>query len=39
MSHGLFDLIKNIVLVVFGYQFNANNKSTSNKEEINEKEK
>ena len=23
MSNGLFDLIKNIVLVVFGYQFNA----------------
>ena len=28
MSNGLFDLIKNIVLVVFGYQFNAkDNKS------------
>ena len=24
-SNGLFDLIKNIVLVVFGYQFNAKN--------------
>jgi hypothetical protein len=26
MSDGLFELIKNIVLIIFGYQFNANNK-------------
>ena len=26
MSHSLFELIKNIVLVVFGYQFNDNTK-------------
>ena len=30
MRKGLFELIKNIVLVVFGYQFNANNKSNNN---------
>lgn len=26
MSNGLFELVKNIVLVIFGYQFNAGNK-------------
>jgi len=26
MSNGLFELVKNIVLVIFGYQFNANKK-------------
>lgn len=26
MSQGLFELIKNIVLVIFGYQFNASTK-------------
>ncbi len=26
MSNGLFELVKNIVLVIFGYQFNANSK-------------
>jgi len=30
MSNGLFELVKNIVLVIFGYQFNA---STKEKEE------
>lgn len=30
MRKGLFELIKNIVLVVFGYQFNANNKTDNN---------
>jgi hypothetical protein len=25
MSNGLFELVKNIVLVIFGYQFNAGN--------------
>jgi len=39
MSNSLFDLIKNIVLVVFGYQFNANNKDVSNSGEVNEKKK
>ena len=39
MSNGLFDLIKNIVLVVFGYQFNANNKNVYNSGEVNEKKK
>ena len=27
MSNGLFELVKNIVLVIFGYQFNSNNKN------------
>ena len=26
MSNGLFELVKNIVLVIFGYQFNASSK-------------
>ena len=26
MSNGLFELVKNIVLVIFGYQFNASTK-------------
>jgi len=26
MRNGLFELIKNVVLIVFGYQFNAKNK-------------
>lgn len=26
MSEGLFELVKNIVLIIFGYQFNAHNK-------------
>ena len=26
MRNSLFELIKNVVLIVFGYQFNANNK-------------
>ena len=30
MRNGLIELIKNIVLVVFGYQFNANNKNNNN---------
>jgi uncharacterized protein YacL len=29
MSNGLFELVKNIVLIIFGYQFNASNKSNS----------
>ena len=29
MSNGLFELVKNIVLVIFGYQFNANSKKES----------
>jgi hypothetical protein len=37
MRHDLFDLIKNIVLVVFGYQF-ASNQSNS-KDEIDEDKK
>ena len=32
MRHDLFDLIKNIVLVVFGYQFASN--QTNNKDDI-----
>jgi hypothetical protein len=32
MSNGLFELVKNIVLVIFGYQFNAG-ESKRNKEE------
>ena len=32
MSDSLFELVKNIVLVVFGYQFNAKNKSDDTKE-------
>jgi hypothetical protein len=31
MSNGLFELIKNIVLVIFGYQFNANNSKPEDK--------
>ena len=27
MSNGLFELIKNIVLVIFGYQFSSNSKT------------
>jgi hypothetical protein len=30
MRESLFELIKNIVLIVFGYQFNANNKNNNN---------
>jgi len=30
MSNGLFELVKNIVLVIFGYQFNANSKEEKN---------
>jgi hypothetical protein len=30
MSNGLFELVKNIVLVIFGYQFNAGNKENKN---------
>jgi hypothetical protein len=30
MSNGLFELVKNIVLVIFGYQFNANSKDENN---------
>ena len=29
MSNGLFELVKNIVLVIFGYQFSANSKKES----------
>jgi uncharacterized protein YacL len=36
MSDELFNLIKNIVLIIFGYQFNRT-KPTENKNEINEK--
>jgi len=32
MSNSLFELVKNIVLVVFGYQFNAKNKNDDTKE-------
>ena len=32
MSDSLFELVKNIVLVVFGYQFNAKNKNDDTKE-------
>jgi hypothetical protein len=32
MRHDLFDLIKNIVLVVFGYQFASN--QSNNQDEI-----
>jgi len=32
MSNGLFELVKNIVLVIFGYQFNAGNKNENNNE-------
>jgi hypothetical protein len=32
MSNGLFELVKNIVLVIFGYQFNASTKEKENKE-------
>jgi uncharacterized protein YacL len=30
MSNGLFELVKNIVLVIFGYQFNASKKEEAN---------
>lgn len=30
MSNGLFELVKNIVLVIFGYQFNAGSKQENN---------
>lgn len=33
MSNGLFELVKNIVLVIFGYQFNAGNNKENKKEE------
>ena len=47
MSNGLFELIKNIVLIIFGYQFNAstkqdnknnqnNNNNNNDKEQENE---
>jgi hypothetical protein len=32
MSNGLFELIKNIVLIVFGYQFHTSEKDKENKE-------
>lgn len=32
MSNGLFELVKNIVLVIFGYQFNAGSKNENNNE-------
>ena len=32
MSNGLFELIKNIVLIVFGYQFHTSDKDRENKE-------
>lgn len=32
MSNGLFELVKNIVLVIFGYQFNAGNNKENNNE-------
>jgi hypothetical protein len=32
MSNGLFELVKNIVLVIFGYQFNANSKTEKQNE-------
>lgn len=32
MSNGLFELIKNIVLIVFGYQFHTADKDKENKE-------
>jgi len=32
MSNGLFELVKNIVLIIFGYQFNAGSKEKENKE-------
>lgn len=32
MSNGLFELVKNIVLVIFGYQFNAASKEKGEKE-------
>ena len=31
MSNGLFELVKNIVLVIFGYQFNASTKEKEGK--------
>jgi len=31
ISNGLFELIKNIVLVIFGYQFSSNNKEDESK--------
>lgn len=34
MSNGLFELVKNIVLVIFGYQFNANNKEKQNEQNV-----
>jgi hypothetical protein len=33
MSNGLFELVKNIVLVIFGYQFNAGANKENKKEE------
>ena len=32
MRNGLFELIKNVVLIVFGYQFNAATKNKKNEE-------
>jgi len=32
ISNGLFELIKNIVLIVFGYQFHTSEKDKENKE-------
>jgi hypothetical protein len=29
MSNGLFELVKNIVLIIFGYQFNASQKENN----------
>jgi uncharacterized protein YacL len=31
MRNGLFELIKNVVLIVFGYQFNAKNNGENEK--------
>jgi hypothetical protein len=38
MSDELFNLIKNIVLIIFGYQFNRT-KQVETKEEVKEEEK
>lgn len=32
MSNGLFELVKNIVLIIFGYQFNAASKKDKEKD-------
>ena len=33
MSNGLFELIKNVVLIIFGYQFKQDNKNNNDKEQ------